>query len=128
MNRNWLFVLVAAVIEVFWVSGLKHANNYWEWTLTIIAIATSFCLLTYASKGIPVGTLYAVFTGMGTAGTVSAEMLVFGEPFNIYKIILIATLLSGVVGLKLLSGTKNRIQPEVSGTKNTTQPGVKGEL
>jgi paired small multidrug resistance pump len=115
MNRSWLFVLIAAVIEVFWVSGLKYANNYLEWTLTIIAIVTSFCLLTYASRGIPVGTLYATFTGVGTAGTVLAEMLVFGEPFNIYKIILIATLLSGVIGLKLLTSTKNTTQPEVKG-------------
>ena len=115
MNRNWLFVLIAGVLEIFWVSGLKHANDYLEWGITIFAIALSFTLLTYASKSLPVGTLYAVFTGIGTAGTVLAEMLVFGEPFNIYKIFFIGTLLCGVVGLKVLSGTKDKTHIEVKG-------------
>jgi len=115
LNRNWLFVLIAGVLEIFWVSGLKHADNSLEWIVTITAIATSFCLLTYASKSLPVGTLYAVFTGIGTAGTVLAEMVVFGEPFNMYKIIFIATLLSGVVGLKILSSSKETTEMEVKG-------------
>jgi paired small multidrug resistance pump len=115
MNRNWLFVLLAGVLEVFWVSGLKHANNYLEWGLTIVAIVISFCLLTYASRSLPIGTLYAVFAGIGTAGTVVVEMLVFGEPFNIYKILFIVTLLSGVIGLKVLSGNKDTTEFEVKG-------------
>ena len=61
------------------------------------------------------GTLYAVFTGIGTAGTVLAEMLVFGEPFNILKLLFIATLLCGVVGLKVLSSTKESSEIEVKG-------------
>lgn len=115
MNRNWLFVLIAGVLEVFWVSGLKHANNLLEWGVTIGAIAISFCLLTIASKSLPVGTLYAVFTGIGTAGTVLAEMLVFGEPFKVLKIMFIATLLCGVIGLKILSDTKDAKEIEVKG-------------
>lgn len=103
MNSNWSFVLLAGILEVFWVSGLKHATNGFDWAITIGAIAVSFFLLTLASKKLPIGTLYAVFAGIGTAGTVLAEMLVFGEPFNLMKIILIGTLLCGVIGLKVLS-------------------------
>lgn len=115
MSRNWLFVLFAGVLEVFWVSGLKHANNYLEWGLTIVGIVISFCLITYASKSLPIGTVYAVFAGIGTAGTVVAEMVVFGEPFNIYKVMFIATLLCGVIGLKVLSGNKDTTILEVKG-------------
>ncbi|MCM2677439.1 DMT family transporter [Alkalicoccobacillus plakortidis] len=107
MNRNWLFVFLAGFLEIFWVSGLKHADNYVLWGLTILVIITSFCLLTYASKTLPIGTLYAVFAGIGTAGTVIVEMIVFGEPFNLYKILLIVILLSGVMGLKMISSSKN---------------------
>lgn len=107
MNQNWLFVFLAGIIEVFWVSGLKHASNNFEIIITVALIAVSFFLLTAASRSLPVGTLYAVFAGIGTAGTVLAEMIVFGEPFNFIKVFLVATLLSGVVALKLLSGTKD---------------------
>lgn len=103
MNRNWLYVIFAGVLEIFWVSGLKHSSNGLGWTMTILAIAASFCLLTIASKSLPVGTLYAVFAGIGTAGTVLAEMIVFGESFSLVKVLFIATLLGGVLGLKVLS-------------------------
>ncbi|WP_277580559.1 DMT family transporter [Staphylococcus equorum] len=62
-----------------------------------------FCLLTIAGKKLPFGTLYAVFAGIGTAATVLAEMIVFGEPTIPMKILLISTLLGGVIGLKLIS-------------------------
>ncbi|AWB46295.1 QacE family quaternary ammonium compound efflux SMR transporter [Paenibacillus sp. CAA11] len=103
MNRNWLYVFIGGLIEIVWVSGLKHADVWWEWVLTAAAIATSFWLIIEASKRLPVGTVYAVFTGLGTAGTVVAEMLFFGEPFRWSKTLLIALLLGGVVGLKLMT-------------------------
>lgn len=103
MNRSWLLVVLAGFTEIFWVSGLKHSSNSFEWTLTIVAIVFSFCLLTIAGKKLPIGTLYAVFAGIGTAGTVLAEMVVFGEPIIPMKILLISTLLGGVIGLKLIS-------------------------
>lgn len=103
MNRNWLYVLIGGLIEVVWVSGLKHANNWWEWLGTFLAIAVSFYLIIAASKRLPVGTVYAVFTGIGTAGTVLAEMIFFNEPFALLKVLLIALLLCGVIGLKLVT-------------------------
>ncbi|GIO67512.1 multidrug efflux SMR transporter [Paenibacillus sp. JTLBN-2024] len=103
MNRNWLYVILGGVVEVLWVSGLKHSTNLLEWILTIAAIAVSFYLIIDASNHLPVGTVYAVFTGLGTAGTVVTEMLVFGEPFSWAKTLLILVLLAGVIGLKLIT-------------------------
>ena len=115
MNQSWLLVVLAGVIEIFWVSGLKHAGNGFEWTITIMAIVASFTLLTIAGKNLPIGTLYAVFAGIGTAGTVLAEMIVFGEPFVPMKIVLIATLLGGVIGLKLISSNEESSESNIQG-------------
>ena len=106
MNKDWVKVFIAAFFEVFWVIGLKHADSGLEWSGTIVAIVVSFYLMIMAGKNLPVGTVYAVFVGMGTAGTVIAEMLIFGEPFDLAKIAMIAILLSGVIGLKLLTDDK----------------------
>ncbi|AMA72812.1 MULTISPECIES: DMT family transporter [Aneurinibacillus] len=103
MNRNWILVLIAGFFEVAWVIGLKHAYNFWTWVGTIIAIYVSFDLLIRSSSRLPVGTVYAVFTGIGTAGTVIMEMLVFGEPFQWVKVLLILLLLIGVIGLKVVT-------------------------
>ncbi|OAB47649.1 DMT family transporter [Paenibacillus antarcticus] len=103
MNRQWLYVFIGGIIEVVWVSGLKHSNTIAEWVGTTLAIAVSFFLIIMASKQLPIGTVYAVFTGLGTGGTVIAEMLFFDEPFLLSKVLLILLLLSGVIGLKLIT-------------------------
>lgn len=103
MNKHWIIVFVAAFFEIFWVIGLKHSDNWWSWIGTVIAIVFTFYLLLIAGKNLPVGTVYAVFVGLGTAGTVLADVLFFGEPINIAKILLISLLLAGVIGLKLVT-------------------------
>ncbi|TBL78579.1 DMT family transporter [Paenibacillus thalictri] len=100
MKSGWMGIGIAIIFEVIWVSGLKHADQWWAWLVTFGAIFVSFRLFIRASQMLPVGTLYTVFTGLGTAGTVLTEMAVFGEPFNWIKILLIALLLYGVIGLK----------------------------
>ena len=108
MNTDWIKVFVAAFFEVLWVIGLKHADNFWAWTGTIIAIIISFYVMIMAGRKLPVGTVYAVFVGLGTAGTVFSETLFFEEPIEAEKILLILVLLAGVIGLKLV--TKDKIQ------------------
>ena len=108
MNTNWIKVFIAAFFEVFWVIGLKHANDFWTWTGTVIAIIISFYLMIMAGRKLPVGTVYAVFVGLGTAGTVFSGIIFFGEPFKVAKVILILLLLAGVIGLKLV--TKDKVQ------------------
>ena len=106
MNKNWIKVLIAAFFEVFWVIGLTHAYDFLTWTGTIIAIIVSNYLMITAAQVLPAGTVYAIFVGLGTAGTVISEILFFGEPFNWAKIILIVILLAGVIGLKLVTDDK----------------------
>ncbi len=106
MNKNWMKVFIAAFFEVMWVIGLKHADGLGEWAGTVIAIIISFYLMIMAGKRLPVGTVYAVFVGLGTAGTVFADIVFFGEPFKIAKLILILLLLAGIIGLKLVTNDK----------------------
>ena len=103
MNRNWMIVFIASIFEVFWVIGLKHADGFWTWAGTGISMIMSFYLLIVAGRKLPVGTVYAVFVGLGTAGTVTADMIWFGESFKLAAILLILLLLIGVIGLKLVT-------------------------
>ena len=106
MNRDWIKVFIAAFLEVFWVIGLTHAYDFWTWTGTVISIIISNYLMITAGQILPAGTVYAVFVGLGTAGTVISEILFFGEPFKCGKSILILVLLAGVIGLKLVTDDK----------------------
>lgn len=100
---NWFKIIIAAVFEVMWVIGITHSSNWWQWGLTIIAIYISFYLLIRASMELPVGTSYAVFVGLGATGVTLSDLIIFDEPFNIWKILLIIALLIGVIGLKMVT-------------------------
>ena len=106
MNRSWYLILVAAVFEVMWVVGLKHASSPFEWGGTIIAIFISFYLMIKAGEKVPVGTVYAVFVGLGTTGTILVDAFVFKQPVNVMTIVFLVILLIGVMGLKLSSDDK----------------------
>lgn len=110
MNKTWTSVFVAAFFEVGWVVGLKHASSIPEWAFTLISIIISFYLMIMAGRNLAVGTVYAVFVGLGTAGTVLAEILLFDAPVILAKLVLIIILLLGVIRLKMLSNQK---KPEV---------------
>ena len=107
MNTHWLRVFMAAFFEVLWVIGLKYADNVWSWTGTIISIIISFYVLITAGRKLPVSTVYAVFVGLGTAGTVLCESLFFGEPFKMEKMVFILLLIAGVIGLKTVTKVDN---------------------
>lgn len=113
MNLRWALVVVAAIFEVMWVVGLKHADSVLTWGLTMIGIIVSFGLLIYSGKKLPTSTVYAIFVGLGTAGTVVMEMVWFNEPFRWLKIALIALLLGGVIGLKLVTHEKIETDPKM---------------
>lgn len=103
MKMRWMQVVAAAIFEVMWVSGLKYADRIAEWAGTALALYISFRLMLSAGKRLPVGTVYAVFVGLGTAGTALAEMLIYGAAFAPVKLALIAVLLAGVAGLKRMT-------------------------
>lgn len=109
MSNSWVNIMIAAMFEVMWVIGLKHANNWYEWLGTFIAIIISFYLMIKAGEDIPVGTVYAVFVGLGTTGTIVIDTFVFSEPMTPLKLLFILILLIGVIGLKLVSGKKEGV-------------------
>ena len=103
LHSSWMKVFVGAVFEVGWVIGLKHAESILEWSATIICIIISFYLLIKAGESLPVGTVYAVFVGLGTTGTIFADIVLFGEALKVEMIVLITLLLAGVIGLKFVT-------------------------
>lgn len=106
MNRSWLSIVIAAVFEVMWVIGLKHATSPIEWAGTVIAIFVSFYLMIKAGEKLPVGTVYAVFVGLGTTGTILVDAFIFKQPVSVMTIVFLGILLIGVMGLKLSSDDK----------------------
>lgn len=103
MNRHWMRVFCAAFFEVIWVIGLAYAYDMLTWTGTIIALIISNYLMITAAQVLPAGTVYSVFVGLGTAGTVAVDILFFGEPLRWIKLVLIFLLLTGIIGLKLVT-------------------------
>ncbi|MDT2801844.1 multidrug efflux SMR transporter [Vagococcus lutrae] len=107
--RYWVQVVIAGLFEVVWVIGLKHVSSPIEWGVTLVAIFLSFYWMIEAGNHLPVGTVYAVFVGIGTTGTVLLEALLFKQPLSFVRIMFIVMLLIGVVGLKLVTPTEKGI-------------------
>src|SRR5690606_26021145 len=101
MTKYWAAVAIAALFETGWVIGLKHADDFWSWAATAICIVGSFYVVVIAGNRLPAGSVYAVFVGLGTAGTVLSEMVLFHAPVEWGKLALIVVLLTGVLGLKM---------------------------
>ncbi|RST71475.1 QacE family quaternary ammonium compound efflux SMR transporter [Siminovitchia acidinfaciens] len=97
----WTYVLFAAIVEVFWVIGLRYSETLWEWLGTIVAIIFSFFFIIKACEKLPAGTVYAVFTGSGAAAIVLIDFLFFGADFSFSKVLFIALIIIGVVGIKI---------------------------
>ena len=101
----WLWVVLAGCMEIIWVVGLKRTEGFTKLgpsVITIAIMAASFVLLSQALRVIPIGTAYAVWTGIGAAGAAAAGILLFGESANPLRIACIALIIAGIVGLKLL--------------------------
>ncbi len=100
----WICLLIAALFEVIWAVGLKFTvglTRVWPSVFTVLASIVSFVLLAQATKTLPVGTSYAIWTGIGAAGTAVLGILWFGESASIARLVCIALIVIGVVGLKL---------------------------
>ncbi|MGM8213143.1 DMT family transporter [Virgibacillus sp. W0430] len=110
----WLYVLFAAVVEVFWVIGLKYSDNLIEWTGTVIAIIFSFYFIIKACETLPSGTVYAVFTGSGAAVIACIDFTLFDAVFSLPKAFFIGLIILGVVGIKVTTDTN---EPNVNETK-----------
>ena len=101
----WLALLIAGLFEIVWAVGMKYTDGFtrlWPTIGTFAAMAASVVLLGFAMKTLPLGTAYAVWTGIGTAGTVIVAMVLFHEPATALRLGAIGLILIGGVGLKLL--------------------------
>jgi quaternary ammonium compound-resistance protein SugE len=102
----WIYLFAAGLCEIGWAFGLKYSEGFTRplpAAVTVILIIISFMLFSNAMKSIPIGTAYAVFTGIGAAGTVIVSMLFLGEPGGALKLLFLALLLGGIIGLKMTS-------------------------
>lgn len=104
--KHWIILLVAAVLEVGWAIGLKYTEGFtrlWPSVATLSAMASSMYLLAVAARVLPIGTAYAVWTGIGAVFTAALGMIIFGEPANAGRIVCIGLIVLGIVGLKVFS-------------------------
>lgn len=103
---NWLILLCAGVLEMAWAIGLKYTEGFsrlWPSVGTGIAAIGSFYLLSVALKTLPVGTAYAIWVGIGAVGTAVLGILLFNEAVTAGRILSLALLVAGIIGLKLAS-------------------------
>jgi quaternary ammonium compound-resistance protein SugE len=102
----WFLLCVAGLFEIAWAVGLKYSDGFSRLVpsvLTVGAMAASIVLLSIALKSLPVGTAYAVWTGIGAAGTAVLGMYLFQEPATVLRLASIALVIAGIAGLKLAS-------------------------
>jgi quaternary ammonium compound-resistance protein SugE len=106
MQSAWLLLIVAGLFEVAWAIGLKLTAGFTKVVpsaLTLAAMGVSLYLLALALKSIPVGTGYAVWTGIGAVGTAVLGILLLGEPRDLPRLFSMALIVAGIIGLKLAS-------------------------
>jgi quaternary ammonium compound-resistance protein SugE len=100
----WMILVVAGLFEIGWAIGLKYTEGFtrlWPSVGTVTAMVLSVGLLGLAMRTLPVGTAYAVWTGIGALGTVILGILLFGEPATVARLVCVGLILAGIVGLKL---------------------------
>jgi len=104
----WTYLVIAGLFECAWAIGLKFTEGFtrfWPSLFTILSMVISFWLLSFAMRSIPVGTAYAVWTGIGAVGVAVLGMAIFGESRDLMRVICLLLIVSGIVGLKLVSST-----------------------
>jgi len=102
----WVILAVAGLLEIGWAVGLKYTDGFTRpgpTVATVAAMVASMVLLGLAIRTLPVGTAYAVWTGIGTVGTVLLGMFLFGESTHPIRLLFIAMIIAGIVGLKLVT-------------------------
>lgn len=102
----WMYLIIAGVLEVGFASMIKLTENFTKVVPTLIFLlfaAGSFYMLTKAVESIPIGTAYAVWTGIGAVGTVIVSIILYNDPISLLRMLFIGTLIASIIGLKLVS-------------------------
>src|SRR5215468_1314861 len=106
-NLAWVLLVVAGLLEIIWSVSIKASHGFTKHhftAITLVAAALSFWLLGLALRQLPVGTAYAVWTGIGADGAAVLGIAIFGESLTVTRIGCIALIVCGIIGLKLLGG------------------------
>jgi quaternary ammonium compound-resistance protein SugE len=101
---SWIILVIAGLLEVVWAIGLKYTHGFTRLTpsvITLTAMIVSIVLLSWAMRSLPVGTAYAVWTGIGAVGAAITGILLLGESGSIERIARLALIVAGIIGLKL---------------------------
>ena len=101
---GWVYLFVAGGFEIVWVVGLRYSDGLtrlWPSVGTVAALSVSMVCLALALRAIPIGTAYAIWTGIGAVGTAIIGMLLFHEPRDVVRLFCIFVIIAGIVGLKL---------------------------
>lgn len=102
----WIYLLIAGVFEVVWATGLKYSHGFTKLFPSLVTLGgmiVSFYLLSLATKSLPIGTAYAIWTGIGALGTVLMGIILFNESVNILRTVFLGLILVGILGLKCTS-------------------------
>ena len=105
---NWILLVVAGLLEVGWAIGLKYSEGFtrlWPSVITVVAMSLSVFLLAVAMRSLPVGTAYAVWTGIGAVGTVILGIALFGESASPGRLLCVGLIIAGLAGLKFITKT-----------------------
>lgn len=103
---DWIVLVIAGLFEVAWATGLKYTEGFtrlWPSAWTVAAMTVSLLLLAQALKTLPIGTAYAVWTGIGAVGTAAMGIILFGESRDAMRLACIAVIVAGIAGLRLSS-------------------------
>jgi quaternary ammonium compound-resistance protein SugE len=101
----WILLIIAGLFEVGWAIGLKYTEGFtrpWPTVLTVVSMVISLGLLGLALRDLPVGTAYAVWTGVGAVGTAALGVMLFGDPATLPRLASIGLIVAGIAGLKLV--------------------------
>lgn len=102
----WIILFIAGVLEIGWAVGLKYTEGFtrlWPSVATVSAMVLSLALLGVAVRTLPLGTAYALWTGIGTVGTVIVGIFLFEEPASFVRLFCVFLIVSGIIGLKLVT-------------------------
>ena len=107
---SWVYLIVAGILEICWAMGMKYSHGFsqvWPSVFTIVTLVASFILLSIAVKALPIGTAYAVWTGIGILGTTILGMILLGESRSATRLFFLCLILIGIIGLKMMDGAQS---------------------
>jgi quaternary ammonium compound-resistance protein SugE len=110
----WVYLVIAGLLEIAWAIGMKQSQGWtklWPSVWTLVTMVISFWLLSVAMKILPAGTAYAVWTGIGAAGTAILGIILFKEPATAARLACVGLIVAGVIGLKLVTKSEPAAEP-----------------